>query len=269
MHEETHFAKLAWPALQARLAAERALVLLFPVGATEPHGPHAPLATDMIISMGICERVARALQGDPEVEALILPPLPFGVTRYTRAFPGPIHISEETLLNLVVDASLSLQTQGFEHIFLVNNHFEPEHVQTLHRAMDEVVARGGRPLGYLDLTRRARAKALTSEFKKGECHAGCYETSLVLAQAPDLVNEPLMRELPYVPVNLVEVIGRGLKEFKAMGLIEAYNGSPAEATREEGENTFALLTEMTIELIRALVRGSGGRDKPGFYGRVR
>ena len=50
---------------------------LWPVGAVEPHGPHAPLGTDTLISVGMCERAAERLGN-----AVVLPPLPFGVTRY-------------------------------------------------------------------------------------------------------------------------------------------------------------------------------------------
>ena len=63
-------------------------MLLLPLGATEPHGPHAPLGTDTLISLGICRRAAERLEDDPDVRALVLPPLPYGVTRYGAAFPG-------------------------------------------------------------------------------------------------------------------------------------------------------------------------------------
>ena len=53
-----------------------------------------------------------------------------------------------------------------------------------------------------------------------------------------------------------------------MGLAQAYCGAPAEATAEEGEATYDTLAEMTIELIRALVSGTGGRDQSGLFGRV-
>ena len=49
---------------------------------------------------------------------------------------------------------------------------------------------------------------------------------------------------------------------------QAYCGSPAEATAEEGEEIYATLAELTIELIRALVAGTGGRDRSGLFGRV-
>jgi creatinine amidohydrolase len=264
---DMYFANLAWPEIEARLNAARSTVLLFPVGATEPHGPHAPLSTDVLISLGTCERVARQLEGDPEMDALILPALSYGVTRYTSGFPGPIHVSEEALHAILVDICTSLFRQGFHFIVLVNNHFEPEHVQTLHRSIDTLLERTGRLVGYMDLTRKERALALTAEFQKGECHAGCYETSLVLADHPELVNEAIMRALPYVPINLVKVIGQGMKDFKEMGLTDAYNGSPAEATPEEGEASYAVLADMLIALMRELVRGTGGRDVPGFYGR--
>ena len=77
-----------------------------------------------------------------------------------------------------------------------------------------------------------------------------------------------MRSLPYVPVNLAEEVAAGKKDFREMGLDQAYAGAPAEATTEEGEETFAVLVDMTLALIRDLVAGRGGRDTPGLFGRV-
>jgi creatinine amidohydrolase len=265
---EMYYANLAWPQVEARLQAARPTVLLFPVGATEPHGPHSPLCTDSLISWGMCCRAVQRLESDPELSALILPSLDFAVTRYTRRFPGPIHVSEDTLHDMVVDVCTSLIGMGFRYIVVVNNHFEPEHVRTLHRSLDSVQARTGSVVGYLDLTRRARAAALTEEFRKSECHAGRYETSLVLADRPELVNQAVMRTLPEVPISLVKVIGEGLKDFVEMGLTQAYNGAPALATAAEGEAIYGTLTDMLIRLMRELVRGTGGRDRPGFYNRV-
>jgi creatinine amidohydrolase len=262
-----YFADLTYTRLQEILDSPRVPVLLWPVGSTEPHGPHSPLSTDPIISIGIAERVARRLADDPEVAVLILPTLAYAVTRYTAGFAGAIHVGEDSLRSMIVDVCRSLAAQGFPHVVLVNNHFEPEHVQTLHRALDELEAEGIRA-GYLDLTRRERARRLTEEFKLGECHAGRYETSLVLAQEPELVDREAMARLPYVGVSLPEVIAAGMKDFRDMGLAEAYCGAPAEATAEEGEASYETLAEMTVELIRALVAGTGGRDRSGLFGRV-
>ena len=267
MSEKLYFADLPYVRIQEILDSPHVPVLLWPVGSTEPHGPHSPLATDPIISIGIAERVARKLADDPELSVLILPTLSYAVTRYTAGFAGAIHVGEETLEAIVVDVCTSLAGQGFPHVVLVNNHFEPEHVQTLHRAIDDLEAKGIRA-GYLDLTRKERAQRLTEEFKLGECHAGRYETSLVLAQTPELVDPDAMARLEYVPVSLPRAIAAGLKDFREMGLPQAYCGAPAEASADEGEEIFATLAEMTIELIRALVAGTGGRDRSGLFGRV-
>jgi creatinine amidohydrolase len=260
-------ADLTTTALERVRSGARPVVLLWPVGATEPHGPHAPLATDCLISEGVCRRAAERLSGGGEVGALVLPTLAFGVTRYAREFVGAVGVGEATLRGVVVDVCTSLAAQGFPHVLVVNSHFEPEHVATLHRALDELASAGIRT-GFLDLTRRERAQRLTDEFRAGECHAGRYETSLVLADRPELVDTAAARELPYEPVNMAAAIAEGVDEFRAMGLRRAYCGAPAEASAEEGEQTYAVLAEMVAELALGLVAGTGGRDAPGLFTRV-
>jgi creatinine amidohydrolase len=222
----------------AALCGRRA-VALWPVGAVEPHGPHAPLGTDTLISVGICERAAQRL-GD----AVVLPPLPFGVTRYGAAFPGAVGISEPTLRAVVLDVASAVAAQGFRRLAIVNNHFEPEQVATLRAAAQEAGAL------YLDLVRRANAERLTDEFRRGSGHAGRYETSLVLADAPQLVDREAMAGLPALEVDMPAAIAAGRTDLLAMGMDQAYCGAPAEATAEEGRNTFEILTDMLVELVR-------------------
>jgi creatinine amidohydrolase len=208
-------------------------VHLLPLGATEPHGPHAPLSTDTLISVGICDRAAERLEG--EIRVLVLPAVPYGVTRYGSAFPGAVSIGEETLRSLVTEVA---ETVG--PLVLVNSHFEPEQVETLRAT--------GIPL--FDVTRRANAERLTEEFRSGSCHAGRYETSLVLADRPDLVHSDRMLALEERHVDMPSAIRAGQTNFVAMGMDQAYCGSPAEASAEEGRQTFEKLTEMLVALIR-------------------
>ena len=208
-------------------------VHLLPLGAVEPHGPHAPLVTDTLISLGICHRAAKRLEG--EIPVLVLPPVHYGVTRYAAAFPGTVSVGEDTLRALVTEIASSVGT-----IVLVNSHFEPEQVETLRST--------GLPL--LDLTRRALAERLTEEFRSGSCHAGRYETSLVLADRPELVHADRMRALEERHVDLPAAIRAGQTDFVALGMDQAYCGSPAEASAEEGRETFETLTDMLVELIR-------------------
>ena len=266
--EAVNYAELSWPQADDLLRGDRPTVLLLPVGSTEPHGPHSPLCTDLVISLGMCRRAVERLRDDPELRLAVLPPIPYAVTRYAGSFGGCIHIAEDTLHALLVDVAQSLIVKGHRWIVLVNNHFEPEHVGALYRAIRTVKEETGVLVGYLDLTRKERAQYLGEEFRRGECHAGRYETALVLAERPELVNTEVQMTLPYVPVNLVEVIGRGIKDFKDMGLEQAYCGEPAKATPEEGEAVYEVLTDMLIGQIRAVIAGTAGCEAPGFYQRV-
>ena len=237
------YAELTSPAAGA-LRGEATTVLLLPVGAVEPHGPHAPLDTDSIISAAVAEAAARELAGDAGVRVLVLPPIRYGVTRYAAAFPGAVSISQGTLEALVTEVCDAVREQGHQHVVIVNSHFEPEHVTALRRAAE----RSGAVL--FDLTRRRMAEQLTDEFRSGAAHAGRYETSLVLAERPDLVDGERMRNLPSHFVDMPAAMAGGKTDFIAMDMRDAYCGAPAEATAAEGASTLATLTTMLVELIR-------------------
>jgi len=222
-----------------QLEALRDRIALWPVGAVEPHGPHAPLGTDTLISVGMCERATARLEN-----AVVLPPLPFGVTHYGADFTGAIGIRESTLRAIVLDVAEAVADDGFRRLVIVNNHFEPEQVATLRDAAHEAGAL------YLDLVRRRNAERLTDEFRRGSCHAGRYETSLVLAEAPQLV-DGVASELPAHEVDMPAAMAAGRTDFVAMGMDRAYCGAPAEATAEEGRATFDTLADMLVELIEA------------------
>jgi len=242
-----HFADLTSPRARVLLDPGPVPVLLLPVGAVEPHGPHAPLGTDSIISAAVCERAAVELAGDAKVRALVLPEINFGVTRYSAAFTGAVTISETTLLALVVEICASLRAQGFRHQVIVNSHFEPAHVATLRQAAEQA------QVGFLDLTRRAVAEQLTEEFRSGAAHAGRYETSLVLATRPELIEAEVMRRLPAHRVNMPAAMAAGQTDFLAMGMDRAYCGAPAEASAREGDATLGTLAALLVELIREQV----------------
>jgi creatinine amidohydrolase len=247
-----HFGELTTRELDAIVDSERVPVLLLPVGAVEPHGPHAPLSTDLLIASGHCERVAAALADDPEVRVLVLPRIPYGVTRYASAFRGAVGVGEVALHAMLVDVCTSLARDGFPRVVIVNHHFEPEHVATLRRVVGDLGEAGESRAVLLDLTRRRNAQRLTDEFRRGSCHAGRYETSLVLADRPDLVDEAAMRALPALEVDMPAQMAAGNTGFLPMGMEDAYCGAPAEATAQEGDATYRALATMLEETIREI-----------------
>ena len=240
---------LTSPAFRALLDSEEPLAVLLPVGSVEPHGPHLPLGTDTTISLAACRRAVPALK-ERGIHALIAPTVPYGVTECAAAFPGAVSISPEALIAYLKAVIEGFLQAGADHICLVNNHLEPAHDRAVRAALSELAP--GKGSIACPLTRRW-ARTLSAEFKSGQCHAGQYETSIVMAETPDLVNEESRKELPDVPVSLSEKLMAGISDFKEMGMHEAYAGSPRSATAEEGEELLSLLVSMiTTEVEEAL-----------------
>lgn len=78
-----------------KAASEKNLPVLFPLGVIEEHGPHLPLASDILWSNFICKEVQRTLRQKGK-ETLIAPPYYFGVNHCTGAFPGSFSLKPET-----------------------------------------------------------------------------------------------------------------------------------------------------------------------------
>src|SRR5215831_3886786 len=84
--------------------------IIVPTGATEQHGPHAPLLTDVLIPQEIARRVA------PRIRALVAPPINYALSYPHVGFTGLVHISIPTFMALVADLCASFATAGFKRI---------------------------------------------------------------------------------------------------------------------------------------------------------
>jgi creatinine amidohydrolase len=246
-----HLSALTWP-MARDLAGARAVAVL-PVGAIEAHGPHLPLATDVIIAEAMARDGAARLS-ESGFEVVLLPALPFSAAPYAAAFPGTIDVQAGTMSGVVVAVARSLARHGVSTMAVANAHLDPANVSALRAAEAELAGSGDVTLVFPDVTRRRIAERLTGEFRSGACHAGRYETSIVLAERPDLVRHDVMRSLAPNPVSLVEARGLGHWTFEAAGGPLAYFGSPAEATAEEGRAIVAelgaILADAVVEALR-------------------
>ena len=240
--------KLTWP--DVKTLVERGCAAILPVGSTEAHGPHLPLDTDVTIALGMARRAARTLteRGRP---CVVLPPIGYSVTDFAGPFPGSLSIPAETATAHVRDVLAAAVATGFRPVAIANAHLEPAHIGTLAEAARQVEANTGAAVAFPDVTRRRLAERLTDEFRSGACHAGQYESSLVLADDPDAVREDRRAALPEVDISLVDAIRAGQQDFLQAGGTQAYFGKPAEASAAEGEATYAVLAAMLVEAIEA------------------
>lgn len=241
--------ELPWTAVRAAIDSGRPVVAILPCGAVEAHGPHLPLVTDVIISDGMADRAA-ALLNASGVTTFVLPSLAYAPAHYAEEFAGTISIRAETARAVMLDIAVSLRAQGFACLAIANSHFDPANVAML-RAFASDAQERGIVIAFPDFTRRALAQSLTEEFASGACHAGQFETSLVLADRPELVNDGIRAGLAGNAASLVTAFSQGARTFSEAGGPDAYFGYPADATSAEGDATSKAMAEALAAAVSA------------------
>ncbi len=76
---------------------------IFPVGATEQHGPFIPFGTDTYITDYIVEKIHQHFP-----DTVVLPTLEFSRSQEHRDYPGTVWLKEETLIAVLQDVCNSL-----------------------------------------------------------------------------------------------------------------------------------------------------------------
>ncbi len=235
---------------EARDAAGPGSVAILPVGAIEAHGPHLPLETDVIIAQAMA-RTGAARLAARGLRVLVLPPLTYTSAGFARGFAGTLSLRPETVVATVVDIADSLRQHGYTVLAIANAHLDPDHLASIEAAVNQI-RRGLRlRVAFPNLVTKPWALRLSDEFKSGACHAGQFETSIVLAERPDLVREATMAALPPNPASLSRAIREGKMEFEEAGGPRAYFGYPAQATAEEGRATIEALGAILDEAVQA------------------
>ncbi len=99
-------------------AAARGAVALWPIGATEQHGPHIATGMDLCAA----DAVARRAADSPGVDAVVLPGLAIGASNHWLGFGGTLSLHVETLVSVLVDVTQSVAAGGFAHMIVLNGH---------------------------------------------------------------------------------------------------------------------------------------------------
>jgi len=241
-------AQLTWEEVRD-LDREHTLVVL-PVGAIEAHGPHLPLDTDVVIATAMARAGARKLAARGRL-VVILPALAYTAASFGAAFHGTLSISAITVTALIVDVARNLSGQGFRLLALANVHLDPEHLTALNEAVKLAKTDRLLPIIFPDLTRKPWGARLGEEFKSGACHAGQFESSIVIAERPDGVRETIRASLVANPISLSQAIKAGKRTFDAAGGPRAYFGDPAAATADEGARLIDALGAILEEAVSA------------------
>src|SRR5207244_2578500 len=146
------------------------------------------------------------------------------VTDFAAEFAGTVGIGAHAARHVLDDLFTSLAVAGVRALAIVNHHLEPAHRAVLREAALGAPKR--LRIALPDHTRKPHALALGDEFRSGDCHAGRYETSLVLACDPGRVREERLAALEPRAAGLVAGIRAGKQTFGAVGRSEADCGEP-------------------------------------------
>ncbi len=184
---EKFLARHTTASLRALLDGKKPVVALIPVGSTEPHGPHLGLGTDVVISAAACVKACEMFERKGPLTAVVAPAIPYGVTECATGFAGAVSVPAAVLTAYAAAACDGLLASGIRHVCLVNNHLEPAHDAAIRAVL---AGREGKVSVACPLTKKW-ARTLSAEFKSGACHAGQYETSIMMAAAPEMVDEAM------------------------------------------------------------------------------
>jgi creatinine amidohydrolase len=238
---------------QAAEVLKQGPMILIPLGALEPHGPHLPMGLDFLVAEHFAEAAAE------RTGALIAPTLPHGYCPSTADFPGAITLRGETLIALLEDTLNSLASHGARHLMFIDNHRG-------NNPFVEVAARRARaatgalvgsffPWGTII----AHSPAFYEDFAAVFGHGGEPETSTALHLYPQWTDMAQARRESYTPFH-----GLLVKTAMDPGIGKAaanlwINSSEISRTNAKGDPTIAdadrgrrLVEAAVDELVRVI-----------------
>lgn len=217
------------------VVAREGSTVIIPTGATEQHGPHMPLGVDAMLSKAIAGVVAE------KTGAVVAPVFAYGYKSQPRSGGGNHRVGTTSLgaaalTGMVDDVVSSFLAQGFNHVVVLNGHFE--NYQFIYEGLDNAVARarnngtGSRALllSYWDFVDETTLeKVFPDGFLGWDIeHGGVLETSLMLLLHPEKVDMSRVVDHPPAKLTPYDIFPEDPARTPDSGCLSSAKGASAE-----------------------------------------
>jgi len=223
--------------------AEESLAIV-PVGSTEQHGPHLPLATDHLIAE------AYAREAADRTGFLLTPSIRIGVSPHHRQFTGTMWADAPAFREYVESVTRNLAYHGIDRVVYVNAHggnVEPLR-EVGRRLRDEEV------LYAIEWMWDESIPELVDEsFEHNGPHGGPKETAMIQHLAPELVHDDRLAEAR--DGGIANMADADARRFGARTFYDAADntdngvlGDQTDATAEKGQRLFEAASDQLVRL---------------------
>ena len=245
--------EMSWVEYSKRIAVPGTISIV-PVGATEQHGPHMAMNTDILLPTEIALEVAR------RIKAIVSPTLAYGYKSIQRSgggnhFSGTTSLDGNTLSCMVRDILRELARHGARHVVLLNGHFENVYflLEGADLAIRDVKANNIETFEVLTLTywdfigSDTLSKVFPDGFEGWAVeHAGVMETSLMLHLFPQFVDMSLAPTDVHANFPPYDV----LPPVPGLTPPEGCLASPAKATSAKGQLLFETVVSGIVSAVQ-------------------
>lgn len=235
------------------ITAKRAVIL--PTGATEAHGPHMPTDTDTHQVDHIAWLLAE------RIDAVVAPPVAYGISKTFEFFPGTISLSIPTYQVMLFEIGAALIRQGFRHLIILNGN-RPNGTANdavARDLVDELDAKHTFKVSAVSYWEPGAAKvhALRKSAEGGMGHGCEFETSFQLATRPHLVKMDRLAGAEYGPVGWDLVAPTNptrtyMRRPRPEAGHAAIFGDPTLATADAGKVFIETVVDALAETFRSL-----------------